>query len=318
MKHSLFLLFFLGAGYLAMGQQYAGNPVFPGWYADPEGVVFEHTLWIYPTYSAHYDEQLFFDAYASVDGVHWVKHEKVLERPLVPWVRMAMWAPAVVYHHGLYYLFFSANDVHEGEVGGIGVAVSPNPDGPFVDHIGKPLIGRIHNGAQPIDQFVFEHAGKHYMVYGGWGHCNLVCLNDDFTGLVPFDDGQFYREITPDGYVEGPVMFERAGKWYFMWSEGGWGGPDYRVAYAMADAPTGPFKRIGVVLQQDPKVATGAGHHSVVQTADGEWLMIYHRRPLGETNANHRVTCIDNMKFNQDGTIRPVKISFKGIRKTAF
>jgi hypothetical protein len=30
-----------------------------------------------------------------------------------------------------YYLFFGANDVHEGEVGGIGVAVSDRPEGPL-------------------------------------------------------------------------------------------------------------------------------------------------------------------------------------------
>ena len=25
------------------------NPVFPGWYADPEGVIFGNAYWIYPT-----------------------------------------------------------------------------------------------------------------------------------------------------------------------------------------------------------------------------------------------------------------------------
>ena len=60
-------------------------------------------------------------------------------------------------------------------------------------------------------------------------------------------------------------MLKRKGKYYFMWSEGGWGGPDYCVAYAIADSPFGPFKRVGKILQQDPEVATGAGHHSVIQ-----------------------------------------------------
>lgn len=38
-------------------------------------------------------------------------------------------------------------------------------------------------------------------------------------------------------------MFVRDGKYYFVWSEGGWTGPDYSVAYAIADSPIGPFKR---------------------------------------------------------------------------
>ena len=27
----------------------SGNPVFAGWYADPEGIIFNDTYWIYPT-----------------------------------------------------------------------------------------------------------------------------------------------------------------------------------------------------------------------------------------------------------------------------
>ena len=39
----------------------SGNPVFPGWYADPEGAIFEKQYWIYPTYSAPYNQQVFLD-----------------------------------------------------------------------------------------------------------------------------------------------------------------------------------------------------------------------------------------------------------------
>ena len=111
-------------------------------------------------------------------------------------------------------------------------------------------------------------------------------------------------------------MFVRKGKYYFMWSEGGWGGPDYSVAYAMADSPQGPFERIGKILQQDPKVATGAGHHSVIQVpGQDRWYIVYHRRPLTETDANHRVTCIDEMHFDENGLIKPVKITKEGVKK---
>ena len=33
----------------------SGNPVFEGWYADPEGIIFGDRYWIYPTYSAPYN-----------------------------------------------------------------------------------------------------------------------------------------------------------------------------------------------------------------------------------------------------------------------
>ncbi|MBD0258636.1 MAG: family 43 glycosylhydrolase, partial [Cytophagales bacterium] len=128
----------------------AGNPVFPGWYADPEGIIFGNRYWIYPTYSAPFDEQVFMDAFSSPDLVTWTKHPRIIDTTRVKWARRALWAPAVIEKGGKYYLFFGANDVHEGEVGGIGVAVADRPEGPFTDYLGKPLIGQIHNGAQPI------------------------------------------------------------------------------------------------------------------------------------------------------------------------
>jgi beta-xylosidase len=295
----------------------SGNPIFPGWYADPEGIIIKDKLWIYPTYSAPYNEQVFMNAFSSRDLVTWTKHDRIIDTTSVKWAKRAMWAPAIVVKDGKYFLFFGANDVHEGEAGGIGVAVSNKPEGPFEDLLGKPLINEIKNGAQPIDQFVFKDKdGQYYIIYGGWGHCNIAKLKNDFTGLIPFSDGTTFKEITPKDYVEGPFMFIRNNKYYFMWSEGGWTGPDYKVAYAISDSMFGPFERIGTVLQQDAAVATGAGHHSVIKHPTKEqWYMIYHRRPLGETDGNHRATCIDEMHFDEKGFIKPVKITFEGVKK---
>lgn len=299
----------------ATRQQYTGNPVFEGRYADPEVAVFEGKYWIYPTSSLPYGEQLYMDAFSSEDLVHWTKHECVLEKENISWLWQALWAPSVVFKDGKYYFFFGANDIHEGELGGIGVAVSESPEGPFRDAIGKPLVGEIVNGAQPIDQFVFhDDDGSWYMYYGGWQHCNVVKLADDLLGLSCFPDGTVYREITPEGYVEGPFMFKRDGRYYFMWSEGGWTSPNYCVAYAVSDNPFGPFKRIGKILQSDPEVGTGAGHHSVLQIPGrDEWYIVYHRHPIGSTDGNDRVVCIDRMYFNEDGTIKPVKITNEGV-----
>ncbi|MFD2933964.1 glycoside hydrolase family 43 protein [Spirosoma flavum] len=299
----------------------SGNPLFPGWYADPEGVIFGKQYWIYPTYSAPYNQQVFLDAFSSPDLVTWTKHSRILDSTAVKWAKRAMWAPSIIKKGDQYFLFFGANDIHDDkkEVGGIGVAVADNPAGPFRDYLGKPLVGQIHNGAQPIDQFVFnDKDGQYYLLYGGWGHCNIARLKADFTGFLPFPDGTTFREITPKDYVEGPTMFVRNGKYYFMWSEGGWTGPNYSVAYAVAKSPFGPFERVGKILQQDPKVATGAGHHSVIQVpGTDDWYIIYHRRPLTETDGNHRETCIDHMYFDADGAIKTVKITVEGVEAQA-
>ena len=300
-------------------QGYSGNPLFPGWYADPEAIIFGKTFWIYPTFSAPYEKQVFMDAFSSSDLVTWKKHERIIDTASVKWARRAMWAPSIIQKDKRYYLFFAANDIQKNEeYGGIGVGISDSPSGPFKDYLGKPLIDKFLNGAQPIDQFVFrDDDGKVYMYYGGWRHCNLVQLNDHLNGFVPFADGTTFKEITPEGYVEGPFVFKRNGKYYFMWSEGGWTGPDYSVAYAVSDSPMGPFKRIGKILQQDRSVATGAGHHSVLAIpGKDKYYIVYHRRPLTETDGNSRETCIDEMKFDKDGLILPVKITKEGVGRT--
>ena len=308
-------LFHLSQAQLKKQTSVSGNPILNGWYADPEAVIFENNYWIYPTYSDKYAKQVFLDAFSSNDLIHWIKHEKILDTISIKWAKKAIWAPAIVEKNKKYYLFFGANDIQsDSATGGIGLAVANKPEGPFKDYLGKPLIDKFYNGAQPIDQFVFRDIDeKYYIIYGGWGHCNIAQLNKDFTGFIPFKNGETFKEITPQNYVEGPMMFVRNNKYYFMWSEGGWTGPDYSVSYAVANSPFGPFKRVGKILQQDTLVATGAGHHSIIHNKD-KWYIVYHRRPLGETDANHRVTCIEELFFDVNGFIKPIKITTMGVK----
>ncbi|MGW0788593.1 family 43 glycosylhydrolase [Streptomyces sp. NPDC002911] len=292
----------------------AGNPLVEGWYADPDVAVYGDRFWIYPTTSRSYSEQTFMDAFSSTDMVNWTKHSKVLDIADVSWAKYALWAPAPVFRDGKYYLYFAANDIQtNSEHGGIGVAVADRPEGPYKDAIGGPLISQFHNGAQPIDQDVFiDDDGQAYMYYGGWGHANVVKLNPDMTSLGTFSDGSTYKEITPENYTEGSFMFKRDGMYYMMWSEGGWTGPNYSVSYAMSNSPTGPFQKIDKVLAQDPAVARGSGHNSVLNVPGTDiWYIVYHRRPLSETDGNHRALAYDRIHFNKDGTIRPVTMKVK-------
>jgi hypothetical protein len=101
-----------------------------------------------------------------------------------------------------------------------------------------------------------------------------------------------------------------------MWSEGGWTGPDYSVAYAIADNPLGPFQRVGKVLQQNTTIATGAGHHSVINLPKTDtWYIVYHRRPLTEKDGNSREVCIEQMYFDEKGFIQPVVLTVNGVKK---
>ncbi len=314
-----------------------GNPVLPGWYADPQIRRLGDRYWIFPTYSHPFEEQTFLDAFSSPDLKTWTKHPKVLSAADVAWAHCCLWAPDIHEKDGKYYLFFAANEPRPVEnalttnvaelqkfktltpqpfghrkYGGIGVAVADRPEGPYRDLIGKPLVDQFWNGAQPIDQYVFTYKGAWYMLYGSWGRCNLVKLAPDFKSLLPFEDGTLWRDMTPEGYCEGSVLFERKGVWYFMYSTGDWTRDNYRVNYSVGNSPFGPFTFKGSVLSSQRPLATGAGHHSVVRLpGTDEWYICYHRRPIPSLSPHHRVTCIDRLEFDEKGDILPIRMTGK-------
>jgi beta-xylosidase len=215
----------------------SGNPIIQGWYADPEARIFDTTYWIYPTYSAAYETQTFFDAFSSPDLLTWTKHPHILDFGGIPWsTNRAAWAPSVIrrlaspttngsdsstagqggYGNGYdYFMYFSA-----GDGAGIGVAKSTTgrPEGPYADALGKPLVPTTVFGAEPIDAQVFiDDDERVWLYFGGWSHAVVVELESDMVSLK----GE-YLEITPKGYVEGPWMMKREGVYYFMFSVGGY------------------------------------------------------------------------------------------------
>jgi hypothetical protein len=51
----------------------SGNPLFEGWYADPEAIIYDGQYWIFPTFSAEYEKQVHFDCFSSPDLINWPK-----------------------------------------------------------------------------------------------------------------------------------------------------------------------------------------------------------------------------------------------------
>lgn len=347
-----------------------GNPIIPGWYADPEARIFtssnttknnqtpQKQYWLYPTTSAPYDKQTTFDAFSSPDLLTWTKHPHILNITRIPWsTNRAAWAPSVTYRDGEYFMYFSV-----GDGAGIGVArsVTRRPEGPFEDVLGRPLVPGVVRGAEGIDAQVFvdymdpneddggvhggdgDGEGRNWLYFGGWGHAIVVELGSDMVSLK----GE-YKEITPEGYVEGPWIMKRDGVYYFMFSVGGyvspslpfpipytlypnlplyqsanatadcdnsWGDNSYGVSYVKSASPTGPFTTQPTkILHGNDKVGTGTGHNSIFTPDGKDYYIVYHRRFPNDTERDHRVTCVDRMEFDERGDIRPVIITEEGV-----
>lgn len=70
-----------------------GNPIFDGWYADPQIRRYGDKWWVFPTRSVRFRDGVAFDAFSSSDMKTWTKHESILSTNEVKWARGAMWAP---------------------------------------------------------------------------------------------------------------------------------------------------------------------------------------------------------------------------------
>lgn len=289
------------------------NPISDGWYADPEARFYEGKFWIYATVSCGYRMQKNMVAFSSVDLIHWQQHDNILDMSTFPWVHRAIWAPTIIEKDGRYYYIFASNDIQSNqEFGGLELAVADSPAGPFRAVLDKPLVDQFHNGAQPIDAHLFkDDDGTVYLFYGGWGHCNLCIMNEEMNGLKPFPDGERFHEITPKDYVEGPCMFKRAEKYYFMWSGGCWEDGSYRVNAAMGDTPWGPFQDpVNILCTGDCAFANGPGHNGYLYLEDQDlYLNVYHRHSNDIDHRNARFICIDAMEFSADGNIKPIRMT---------
>lgn len=287
------------------------NPIDEGWFADPEARFYEGKYYIYATKSlSSYEDQKNHVCFVSENLSDWTRIDDIIDMSGFPWIWQAVWAPTIIEKNRKYYYIFASNDIKNDDMpGGLEIAVSDSPLGPFKALLDKPLVGKFYNGAQPIDAHLFKDEDETiYLIYGGWRHCNIAIMNEEMTGFVPFADGTTFKEITPPDYVEAPCMFKKDGKYYFMWSAGNWTSGTYRVNAACCDTPFGPFEDYDVVLSTgDGTIANGPGHNGYLYLPEEDmYLIVYHRHRPDIDNGNARFMCIDKMEFDENGKILPV------------
>lgn len=312
-----------------------GNPILPGFHADPE-ILYSNKTGKYYIYSTTDGKPGWggykYYVYSSADLKEWKNEGVALDAKSdqIAWANGNLWAPAAIevkQKDGSYkyYLYFSANPNDNGRKQ-MGVAVSDSPTGPFVD-LGQPLLAKNHPGCngQLIDVDVFmDPVSKKPYLYWGNGfmagaelESNMTKIKDE-TVAVMTPKGGSLRDYA---YREAPYVFYRNGLYYFMWSVDDTGAANYHVAYGTSKSPLGPIEvaKDPIVLIQDPQHEIyGTAHNSVIQKpGTDEWYIVYHRINKDYIHFQpgvHREVCIDKMEFNADGTIKRVVPTHGGIQ----
>lgn len=312
-----------------------GNPILPGFHADPE-ILYSNKTGKYYIYSTTDGKPGWggykYYVYSSADLKEWKNEGVALDAKSdqIAWANGNLWAPAAIevkQKNGSYkyYLYFSARPNDNGRKQ-MGVAVADSPTGPFVD-LGQPLLAKNHPGCNgqliDVDVFMDPVSKKPYLYWGNSFMAgaelepNMTKIKDE-TVTVMTPKGGSLRDYA---YREAPYVFYRNGLYYFMWSVDDTGAANYHVAYGTSKSPLGPIEvaKDPIVLIQDPQHEIyGIAHNSVIQKpGTDEWYIVYHRINKDYIHFQpgvHREVCIDKLEFNADGTIKRVVPTHGGIQ----
>ena len=294
---------------------FAQNPIIRDQFsADPSARVFDGKVYLYPSHDilateGHGRPGWFcmedYHVFSSENLTDWTDHGVIVSQDKVPWVNSkgyAMWAPDCIENKGKYYFYFPApaNDSTLGRGFSIGVAVADEPYGPFTPQP-KPI-----KNARGIDPNVFIDKDGQAYLYWAARNFYVAKLKEDMLELA--SEPQIIEGLPNKGLKEGPFMFERKGIYYLTYPHV----PDSteRLEYAIADSPLGPFKITGVIMDEKPGCWTN--HQSIIDYKN-QWYLFYHHNDLSPNFDKNRSVRIDSLFFNEDGTIKKVTPTLRGV-----
>jgi len=183
----------------------------------------------------------------------------------------------------------------------VGVAVANDPSGPFVPRQ-SPIAG-IH-GIDPNVQI--DKEGQAY-IYWAQGNLYGAKLKENMLELA---SEPVKLEGFPDkGLKEGPYLFERKGIYYMTYPHVA--DKTERLEYAMSDNPLGPFKYAGVLMDESTS-GCWTNHQSVIEFKN-QWYLFYHNDDLSPNFDKNRSVRVDSLFFNEDGSIRKVIPTLRGV-----
>ncbi|MGM9550624.1 MAG: family 43 glycosylhydrolase [Clostridia bacterium] len=281
---------------------------------DPAAIVVDDTVYLFcgnDTSTTNYYYMPQWLCYSSKDMVNW-KYEGVpMKASDFSWGKASdAWAGEVEYYNGKYYFFMCKNGT------GISVGVSDSITGPYKDHLnGNKLVqpswtkGKV--GWDDIDPTVWienDEKGVEHR-YIAWGNSNLYIaeLNEEMNSLVDLNgdgwvDGgditELFIENMPEGttYTEAPWIYKR-GDLYYLFFANNW---HEELSYATSSSVTGPYTYGGKIMEAGSSSNT---NHPAVIDFKGKTYIFYHTGAMENGSGYRRSVCVDELKFNPDGSI---------------
>ena len=287
---------------------------------------------------------------SSEDLVNWTDHGEIQvagPNGVAPFTTNS-WAPGMakktVDGVDKYFLYYANGG------GSSNVLTGSSPIGPWVSERSSTLINSSTPGAQGVN-WLFDPAplvdddGQAYLYFGGGPastslpaaerfnnpkNIRAIKLGDDMVSTV----GEAVVVDAPVAF-EAAQVFKRNDKYYLSYSSH-FGGNDFggnqtalpgypgggQIGYLMSDDPMVWDKSTyqGVLFPNQSQffgAGTGGNNHQSVFELDGKYYFTYHaptlnKRINGDTTQGYRSTHIQELTFNEDGTIQQVVGDYAG------
>jgi alpha-N-arabinofuranosidase len=273
------------------------NPILAGFYPDPSITRAGDDFYIVNSTFAYFPG---IPVFRSRDLVNWTQIGNVIDRPSQLrfdslGVSRGVFAPAISYHDGVFYLINTCVDCH-----GNFLMTATNPAGPWSDPIWLGF-----DGIDP--SMFFDDDGKAYVVNNGPPIGTPLYSGHRAIWIQEFDTKQQKligeRTLIVNGgvdintkpsWIEGPHVLKHDGRYYLIAAEGGTGDFHSEVVFGATSVrgPYTPWSGNPILTQRHldrnrPDPITSTGHADFVTTPNGEtWAIFLGTRPYANDTYN--------------------------------
>jgi len=267
--------------------QYFTNPILAGFYPDPSICRVGDDFYLVTSTFAYFPG---IPVFHSRDLVNWKLIGHVLDRAEQLdleglGLSRGIFAPAIAYHDGLFYLTCTLVDG-----GGNFVVTAEDPAGPWSKPAWQPEV----DGIDP--SLFFEKDGQAYFVYNSVAPDNAPLYDGHRTIRLFYFDKERLR-VTGDNmilvnggtdiskkpiWIEAPHIFKKDEYYYLICAEGGtsWQHSEVVFRSEKVTGPYIPYEKNPILTQRHldpnrPNPVTCTGHADLVEIPTGDWWAVF-------------------------------------------